>query len=68
MLYYNLVLLFSGNKVVIVCILIFKILRKTSYIEQSRDRHSPEMERTFLTDDVEKLTEQSRKLTLAGGP
>ena len=31
-------------------------------IEQSRARHSPEMERAFLTDDVEKLTEQSRKL------
>ena len=43
-------------------------------IERSRARHSPEMERAFLTDDVEKLTEQSRKLqtinpiTLAGGP
>ena len=31
-------------------------------IERSRVRHSPEMERTFLTDAVEKLTEQSRKL------
>ena len=31
-------------------------------IERSRARHSPEMERAFLTDDVEKLTEQSRKL------
>ena len=31
-------------------------------IQRSRARHSPEMERTFLTDDVEKLTEQSRKL------
>ena len=31
-------------------------------IERSRARHSPEMERVFLTDDVEKLTEQSRKL------
>ena len=31
-------------------------------IERSRARHTPEMERAFLTDDVEKLTEQSRKL------
>ena len=31
-------------------------------IERSRARHSQEMERAFLTDDVEKLTEQSRKL------
>ena len=31
-------------------------------IERSRARHSLEMERAFLTDDVEKLTEQSRKL------
>ena len=27
-------------------------------IEQSRARQGPEMERAFLTDDVEKLTEQ----------
>ena len=31
-------------------------------IEQSRARYSPEMKRAFLTDDVEKLTQQSRKL------
>ena len=31
-------------------------------IERSQARHSPEMERTFLTDGVGKLTEQSRKL------
>ena len=31
-------------------------------IERSRARHSPEMERAFLTDDAEKLTKQSRKL------
>ena len=31
-------------------------------IERSRARHSPEMERAFLTNDVEKLTEQSKKL------
>ena len=31
-------------------------------IERSRDRHSLKMERAFLKDDVEKLTEQSRKL------
>ena len=31
-------------------------------IERSRARHSPEMERAFTTVDVEKLTEQSRKL------
>ena len=31
-------------------------------IERSRARHSPEMERAFLIDDDEKLTEQSRKL------
>ena len=28
-----------------------------AHIEQSRARHSPEMERAFLTDDVEKPTE-----------
>ena len=31
-------------------------------IERSRARHDPEMERAYLTDDVEKPTEQSRKL------
>ena len=31
-------------------------------IEQSRARHSPEMECAFVTDDVEKLMKQSRKL------
>ena len=31
-------------------------------IERSRARHRPEMERAFTTDNVEKLTEQSRKL------
>ena len=31
-------------------------------IEQSRTRHSAEMERAFITDDAEKLIEQSRKL------
>ena len=30
--------------------------------ERSRARHSPKIERAFLTDDVEKSTEQSRKL------
>ena len=33
-----------------------------AHIERSRARHRPEMECAFLTDDVEKLTEQSRKL------
>ena len=31
-------------------------------IKLSRAKHSSEMERAFLTNDVEKLTEQSRKL------
>ena len=31
-------------------------------IERPQARHSTEMERAFLIDDVEKLTEQSRKL------
>ena len=31
-------------------------------IERSRVRHSPEMERAFPTDDIEKLAEQPRKL------
>ena len=31
-------------------------------IERSRARHSPEMKRAFSTDDIVKLTEQSRKL------
>ena len=31
-------------------------------LERSRLRHSPEMERAFLYDEVEKLTAQSRKL------
>ena len=33
-----------------------------AHIERSQARHSPEIKRAFLTDDVEKLTEQSRKL------
>ena len=33
-------------------------------IERSRAQHSPKMESDFPTDDVEKLTEQSRKLRI----